>query len=84
MYILIRLIRVIIKSLFLGRVSSCLKVRFNFNYIHYKQTNGKRLFKKLKYILFNGMPSVPPLGYWPVAIGAIPYILKSLKIIVAV
>ena len=79
-----RLIRVIIKSLFLGGVGSCLKVKFNFNYIYCKRTNGKRLLRKLRYILLNKMPSVPLLGYWPVAIKVIPYILKSFRIMVVV
>ena len=79
-----RLIKVIIEFLFLSGVGSCLKVRFNFDYMYYKRTNGKRLLKKLKYILLNGIPSVPLLGYRFVAVRAIPYILKSLKTIVVV
>ena len=35
-------------------------------------------------MLLNSMPSVLLLGYWPVAIGATPDILKSLKIIIAI
>ena len=76
--------RVIIKSLFLGRVGSCLKVRFDFDHIYCKRTNGKRLLRKSKHMLLNGMPNIPPLGCRPLAVGAIPYIPKSLKIIVAV
>ena len=68
----------------MGGVGSCPKIRFDFNYIHYKRTNGRRLLKKLRYMLLNGMPGVPPSGRWPVAIETILYILKSLKIIVAV
>ena len=76
--------RVIIKSLSLSGVGSYPKVRFNFNYMHHKRTNGKRLLKKSKHILLNSMPSVPPSGRRPIAVETTPYIPKSLRTIVAV
>ena len=78
------MIKVIIESLSLSGVGNYLKVRFDFNYIYYKRTNIIRLLRKLRYILLNSIPSIPLLSRWPIAIEVTPYILKSLRIIVAV